>query len=1312
MRKVLLFSVFSFLFAFLGNAQIASWSLTTDGNPSNVDANINAGVFKKGTGLNTLTFGTTGASCSGWTTTAAPDTADYFQISVAPNSGFKLKITALLFSERRSLTGIREYQVRISTTANFSNYTTLTTVSVPDDDLERDGSINGLNIVVNNGETLYIRWYGYSAEGSTGTWRINDNTLALQGVVSAVNTNDNDSYASAPSTQVAADTISSIRTSASLAKKVFSFVLNDAGTSDGLPTHLSTLSIKNANSINWQQILKGAFIAVNGTAVLSVDTTIGQSNINFSFNQGTVSIPNAGSVNIDVFIFLKDSFLVDGTSLEFLVDSTCFDSYLTGSGFASSFAVIHSNIFTLDVVGKKINILTQPSLVFPTVPFSFNCEVVDNNGNRDTGFSGSIQLQVSLGSGQLQSSVGLNQTATNGLVSWNDLTYSTADIFQILVSDANSQLLSAYSNFIYAIEAPTVLDEHFSDGDFSQNPSWVGSTGDFIINTENQLVLNTVASSSSNFSYLTTPVKIGVDSTEWQAYVYLNFSPSSNNNIKYYLMSNSSDLTASTLKGYYILIGEDGSSDAIKLYYQDGTTNTLLATGALAAVSASPKVRIKVIRTMSGLWRIYADYVGGSAFVLQATANETSFNDSIVFTGVICKYSSSYATNKFFFDDFYTGPVQVDTIQPTLAELRVLDSLHIDLLFTEGMSLTNAQSVNNYVVNNNIGVPLTAVRDNLNAALVHLTFATPFVSGLQYTIAFFNLYDLAGNMIPQPLAENFVWYFVQPFDVQINEIMADPSPAVQLPEYEYVELYNRSQYPIQLKDWTFTIGSTVNVLPSYQLPAGGYVILCHSSAVTALSVYGQALPAISSTTALTNSGTSIKLQSADGRMIHYVDYSDNWYQSSFKASGGWSLEQIDPMNPCGESANWIASTNVKGGTPGAQNSVYRSNPDNVLPDLLRAALIEPDTLILTFSETILDNQWLIPANFTVDHGIGNPTNVSFINNDHKKVLLLFNAAGFTNDTVYTVTVAAGVKDCAGNLTQNTLFAMFAIGDSVVSGSFIINEVLFYEQTGGNDYVELYNPTNHTYNLKDVKWAVIDNTGQISNLYDITTEGFYLFPHDYVVLAKTAKGVTNFYSTPYPKKILEMSSFPSLTSTSGRITFVNRSFEYIDDFAYNESMHFQLLNSFKGVSLERIHPELPTQDAKNWHSASQSCGFGTPTYQNSQYSHFEDNTSEILVEPEVFSPDMDGKDDVLNIHYKFSEPGYVANITIFDAKGREVKRLIRNEMCGIEGYFVWDGLTDAKTKAEIGIYIVYVEVFNLNGTTKAFKKTCVVGGYLR
>ena len=59
---------------------------------------------------------------------------------------------------------------------------------------------------------------------------------------------------------------------------------------------------------------------------------------------------------------------------------------------------------------------------------------------------------------------------------------------------------------------------------------------------------------------------------------------------------------------------------------------------------------------------------------------------------------------------------------------------------------------------------------------------------------------------------------------------------------------------------------------------------------------------------------------------------------------------------------------------------------------------------------------------------------------------------------------------------------------------------------------------------------------------------------------------------------------------------------------------------------------------------------------------------IEVTPKVFSPDNDGLDDIATIQYKINEPGYVANITIFDATGRPVSNLVRNGtlVCRVTG----------------------------------------------
>ena len=81
--------------------------------------------------------------------------------------------------------------------------------------------------------------------------------------------------------------------------------------------------------------------------------------------------------------------------------------------------------------------------------------------------------------------------------------------------------------------------------------------------------------------------------------------------------------------------------------------------------------------------------------------------------------------------------------------------------------------------------------------------------------------------------------------------------------------------------------------------------------------------------------------------------------------------------------------------------------------------------------------------------------------------------------------------------------------------------------------------------------------------------------------------------------------------------------------------------------------------------------------------------------------------MLNIAYSFDQAGYTANIRIFDQQGRQVADLVRNALLRQAGSFTWDGITDKNEKAPIGIYIVFMEIFDLNGTVKHYKQACVV-----
>ena len=98
---------------------------------------------------------------------------------------------------------------------------------------------------------------------------------------------------------------------------------------------------------------------------------------------------------------------------------------------------------------------------------------------------------------------------------------------------------------------------------------------------------------------------------------------------------------------------------------------------------------------------------------------------------------------------------------------------------------------------------------------------------------------------------------------------------------------------------------------------------------------------------------------------------------------------------------------------------------------------------------------------------------------------------------------------------------------------------------------------------------------------------------------------------------------------------------------------------------------------------------------------------VEISPAVFSPDNDGRDDVALLSYQVAERGYVANVLIFDADGRLVRSLVRNELLSANGFWKWDGLGESRNKLPVGVYVVFTEIFNLDGKKKSFKNTVVL-----
>ena len=844
----------------------------------------------------------------------------------------------------------------------------------------------------------------------------------------------------------------------------------------------------------------------------------------------------------------------------------------------------------------------------------------------------------------------------------------------------------------------TQISDNFSDGNFTSNPAWTGNDTDFVVNSIRHLQLS---SSGTGTSYLKITNTQSLNNCEWNFWINLNFSPSSSNYARVYLVSDQQSFSGS-LNGYYLQFGENLSNDKVELFKQTGTVLTSICR-TITPITTAFTIRVKVTRDNSGLWKLYIDAAGGTNYVLEATGADNMFKNTSCF-GVYCNYTATNAA-QFFFDDIYIYSPP-DSVPAVLDSIKEISQNQVDVYFNEPLNRISAQTIANYFCDNGIGFPSAAVQDINNASLIHLAFPTPFSNGKNYNITATGVQDIAGNNTLHS-TKSFLFFFPLANDVVINEIMADINPLPNnLPPYEYIELYNRTNFPVYLNGWTLSDATSSTILPAITILPDSFYVL---TSVSGASLFGSTISVsgLSTFPSLNDTGDDLILRNANGNIIARSFYRSDWYNNPIKENGGWSLEQIDPNSPCSGIQNWKASANNSGGTPGNTNSVFASLPDIIPPTITNVTIISNNSIQLFFDEP-MDSLTLMNLPAYHINGMGNPISANPVEPDYTSVILALSSP--TSPGIIYKILVNGVRDCASNLITSGNTAQFALPEPVMSNDIVINEILFDPKENGVEWVEIYNRSNKIIDLKDVFLCSQNDMGHFTDIQQISLNGYLFFPQTYIVISTDAAAIKREYSTVNTNGFINTGSIPSMNNDSDYVVLITVSQIIIDKLQYHSEWHLPLLNDSKGISLERINYENTTQDKNNWHSASENAGGATPAYKNSQYTNGEIN-NEITISPEVFSPDNDGYNDVLSISYMFDTPAMVGNLTIYDSRGSLVRSLVQNEVLATSGTFFWDGITNDKLKARIGIYIVYFEAFDTQGNVKKDKQICVIGGKL-
>ncbi len=282
-------------------------------------------------------------------------------------------------------------------------------------------------------------------------------------------------------------------------------------------------------------------------------------------------------------------------------------------------------------------------------------------------------------------------------------------------------------------------------------------------------------------------------------------------------------------------------------------------------------------------------------------------------------------------------------------------------------------------------------------------------------------------------------------------------------------------------------------------------------------------------------------------------------------------------------------------------------------------------------------------------------------------------------------------------------------EPILRGDVVVNEVMFNPKEYGSDYVEIYNNSSKTIDLKRLKLASRTDNLELTQVYQLTGSKQFFEPGTFLALTKDTAGVFPFFSIQCKTCFLQMPKFPSFNNDEDFVVLLDENLNVIDELHYTNKMHHPLLAGEEGIALERVSFTEPTNDFSNWHSAASVAGYGTPGHKNSQRETAEISKPEVTFSPESFSPDFDGFNDEYQIDYKIPKPGCLANISVFDAAGRFVMKLANNEILGSEGKFTWNGEDQTGQRLNLGVYVVLVEIFSLTGESWHFKDGVVLTG---
>jgi hypothetical protein len=812
--------------------------------------------------------------------------------------------------------------------------------------------------------------------------------------------------------------------------------------------------------------------------------------------------------------------------------------------------------------------------------------------------------------------------------------------------------------------------------DFSHPNNWFGNVDLFSNPSPGILQLSdTISNDAQIFK-----IHSNWDNAVWRFRVNMDFMPSSSNYAAFAVGMDQTDLFGDN-RGYFIRIG-GGTQRRISLMRRNGMSNsTLLESPQQFLQMSSVDVLVELERSDAGLWTLRVDT--GSGWIHLGSIIENSLEPGL-YIGWVCRYTTTRADKISLSEVAFSGECRFSNVNFAVTRVEVpqddLAILHI-----------------------NVPPRFSSIFDDLqfqpgfNNASVYYSREHPFEIVLQVEPGVFlenapvirNVVGLMSFDTLQRIDSSLVFFNYSPSvgDIVINELMVDPSPSVaSLPEVEYVELLNNTQWSVDLSSWQIQTGTTVRVIPYGVLRPNEYILLVRSDDAWVYSDSLQVVPMEWGVNALPNSAGNVVLFSTQGRLIDQVAYSSSWYNDNTKSSGGWSLERRRSDILCNDPVNWSASNSSYGGTPGRENTLDANSKQLML---VRKGLVAKRFGELEFNLAIssLDTISFYVADEKVEFTHFAPN-----------VLRLDFDKWLVEGQNLELRVLGSLHDCMGGKWGDTLIH-FAIPAELIPGDLVINEIVPAPFEGGASYVEIFNKSAKWLDVNAVQLARYD--GQSFDARRVIDSSFLLEPYAYLVFTPQPERIIRDYPMCNFHR-LQARTLPSLPNESGGIALLNAQGVLLDSMIYSSSFHSPFIQNTRGVALERVSAQAPSLLSSNWSSASSDVGWGTPGLPNSHASILSETEHSFRLSPEVVNLNSF---QLLEAHFQLSSSGARGVFRISDVSGVELYS--ETQVLAQSGFFTWDGRNARGGYATAGLYVATLEVIFADGSRKVYKDAFAV-----